>query len=118
MVTETEILNDIQQIYKKVDQCYKAKEDLAKQINKEREDIVGLQIFMKTDEERIAAGKRPRYEKASMEANIQRLKDNIALFEKTIAKEDENIETFRKVVAVLQEDMKRPKEIVINLADR
>lgn len=118
MATDSEILNDIQNIYKKVDQCYRAKEDLNAQIARERADIIGLQQFIELDEGRIAAGKKPRFDKESMQANIQRLKDNISLFQETITTEDSNIEKFREIVRVLQEDMARPKEISIDMTGR
>jgi peptidoglycan hydrolase CwlO-like protein len=114
MATESEILGDIQQIYRKVDQCYRSKEDLAAHIAKEQAGIVELELLMKADGERVDSGKRPRYDSASMLANIERLVDNIHLFQATIKREDENIATFHKVVKVLQEDMARPTELIID----
>jgi ABC-type Zn2+ transport system substrate-binding protein/surface adhesin len=115
MATDAEILADIQNIYGKIDQCYKAKEDIAAQIAHEHDDILGLHDFMEEDLARIAASKKPRYDHDSMKANIQRIKNNIELFKQTILKEEESIAKFREIVKVLQEDMARPKEIIINL---
>lgn len=118
MASDAEILTDIQHIYTKIDQCYRAKEDITVQIAKERADIIGLEIFIKDDLVRVAAGKKPRYDHDSMQANILRLKNNIDLFIETIAKEDASITKFRDVVKVLQNDMARPKEISINMTDK
>ena len=118
MATDTEILNHIQHIYLKIDQCYRAKEDIAAQIVKERADIIGLDSFINDDLLRIEAGKKPRYDQSAMQANIQRLNNNIILFQETIIKEDKNIAKFREVVKVLQDDMARPKEIIIDMTGK
>lgn len=118
MASDSEILNDIQHIYTKIDQCYRAKEDITAQIAKERADIIGLESFIQEDLTRVASGKKPRYDHDSMQANIQRLKNNIVLFFETIDKEDASITKFRDVVKVLQNDMARPKEISINMTDK
>lgn len=114
MATESEILNDIQEIYRKVDQCYRSKEDLAAHIEKERAGVVELELLMKADDERAAAGKRRRYDNTAMLANVLRLANNIRLFQDTMKREDSNIAQFRMMVKVLQEDMARPKELVID----
>jgi hypothetical protein len=114
MATESEILDDIQEIYRKVDQCYRSKEDLAAHIEKERAGIVELDLLMKADDQRAAAGKRRRYDSSAMLANVQRLIDNIRLFQHTMKREDDNIARFRMMVKVLQDDMARPKELIID----
>jgi hypothetical protein len=117
MATDTEILNDIQHIYKKIDQCYRSKTDITSQINKQREDIIGLQLFIQQDEVRLSEGKKPRYDAESMLANIVRCKDNIVLFEQTIEKEDQAVAKFLEIVKILQDDMARPKEITIDMSE-
>ena len=118
MATDSEILHDIQHIYTKIDQCYRAKEDIAAQIAKERLDIVGLEEFITADITRVSTGKKPRYDQESMQENIKRLNNNISLFNETIAKEDKNIAKFREIVKILQEDMARPKEITIDMTGK
>lgn len=118
MATESEIIRDIEQIYAKIDQCNVSIEDLQKQISREYEDITGLGIFMKQDEERVASGKKPRYDAIAMQNNVQRLHNNIELFRTTIKKEEDTIKKFREMIKVLQADMARPKEIVINLGNK
>ena len=114
MATESEILSDIQEIYRKVDQCYRSKEDLAAHIEKERAGIIDLELLMKADGERVSVGKRPRYDATAMSANIQRLVDNIHLFQDTMKQEDKNIAQYRMMVKVLQDDMAQPKVLVID----
>jgi predicted nucleic acid-binding Zn-ribbon protein len=118
MATESEILADISNIYRKIDQCYKAKEDIAAQIVTEKADIVNLEQLISTDLDRISQEKRPRYDVDSMRANITRCNDNIALFNETIKEEDANVKKFQEIVKVLQEDMARPTEIIIDMSSK
>lgn len=118
MATDTEILEDIKHLYNKIDQCYRAKEDIQTQIEKERADIINLEIFIEADKDRVAANKKPRYDEASMKDNIVRLKNNITLFKQTMEKEDLTILKFKEMITVLQEDMKRPKEIIIDMTGK
>lgn len=114
MATESEILSDIQEIYRKVDQCYRSKEDLAEHIELEKAGIADLKQLISADADRVAAGKRPRYDTSAMLVNIDRLEANIQLFYDTIKREDNNIARFRMMVKVLQEDLARPTELVID----
>jgi hypothetical protein len=114
MATEQEILDDIANIYKKIEQCYASKEELTQQIQKENEDIIGLKAFIDEDVVRLSQNKRLRYDAQSMKDNIERCKSNIALFKDTISKEDASIKKFHDVIGVLRDDMKRPKEIIID----
>ena len=118
MATDNEILADIQNIYKKIDQCYKAKEDISAQIEQEKADIANLEQLIKTDLERISQDKRPRYDVESMQANIARCNNNIVLFKETIEEENNNVKKFQEVVMILQEDMARPKEITIDMSSK
>lgn len=113
MVTESEILADIQQIYRKIDQCRTSKADLKGHIAKQRVNITELELLMATDVDRVAAGKRARYDAVSMKDNIERHRANIQLFNDTIERENDNIETFHNMIKVLQEDMARPVELII-----
>lgn len=118
MATDSEILADIPHIYEKIDQCYKAKEDISAQIEQEKADIANLEQLISVDLDRISQEKRPRYDVSSMLANIVRCNNNIALFKETILEEDSNIKKFRDIVQVLQDDMARPKEIVIDMSGK
>lgn len=118
MATDSEILIDIQNIYRKIDQCYKAKEDIAAQIVTEQADIANLEKLISVDLDRISQQKRPRYDVSSMLANIVRCNNNITLFNETILEEDSNVKKFRDIVQVLQDDMARPKEIVIDMSGK
>ena len=118
MATDNEILADIQHIYKKIDQCYKAKEDIAAQIEQEKADIANLEKLISTDLDRISQEKRPRYDVSSMLANIVRCNNNIALFKDTINEEDSNVKKFRDIVQILQDDMARPKELIIDMTGK
>ena len=116
MATEQEILNDIQHIYKKIDQCYAAKTDLSAQIDAERNDRQNLDNLIQEERDRLLQSKKSRYDIDALIANITRCEDNIKLFNETISRENENIAEFQRVVAVLQEDMKRPIELTIDMS--
>lgn len=118
MASDSEILQDIQNIYKKIDQCYKAKEDIAIQIEQEKADIANLEQLISVDLERISQEKRPRYDVSSMLANIDRCNNNIVLFKETIREEDSNVKKFQEIVGILQTDVVRPKEIIIDMSGK
>lgn len=112
---ETEIKRDIPLLYQKISQCHAAKSDYERAILDEERAMMQLQLFMMEDKNRVAVGKRPLYEEASMQANVERHKANIETFRESIRKEDEAIERFQGMIATLEEDLKRPVEIIADM---
>jgi chromosome segregation ATPase len=115
MANETEIKRDIPLLYEKIGQCHRTIGDFERAILDEERAMMGLQLEMGRDRERVAAGKRPHYEEASMQANIERHKTNIETFRASIEKEKASITRFQEMIATLEEDMKRPVEIVADM---
>ena len=115
MANETEIKRDIPLLYEKIGQCHRSIGDFERAILDEERAMMGLQLDMAKDRERVATGKRPLYEEASMLANIERHKANIETFRASIEKEKASITRFQEMIATLEEDMKRPVEIVADL---
>ena len=115
---ETEILRDLPLLHQKIAQCHTAKLDFERAIIKEEQDQMALRLAMMEDANRVAAGKRPHYEKESMLANIERHSENIKTFRESIAKENASIERFQGMIKVLEEDLQRPEEITIDMRDK
>lgn len=104
---EAEILRDIPLIYDKIDQCRRSQQDFRLNIETEERSILELTSLMEEDTARITAGKRPRYDLASMKDNVVRCKNNIQLFREYIEKENVTIKRFQDMLATLKDDLKK-----------
>lgn len=115
MANETEIKRDIPLLYEKIGQCHRSIGDFERAILDEERAMMGLQLDMAKDRERVATGKRPLYEEASMLANIERHKANIETFKGSIEKERAAITRFQEMITTLEADLQRPVEIVADM---
>lgn len=113
---EEEILRDLPFLQRKIQQGVLSKQDYVRNIELEQKNILELEILIKQDVERAAAGKRSRYDKLSLEANIERIKENIELFNKKIKEEDATIARLNEIMVTLLGDLaKRPSEIILDM---
>ena len=112
---ELEIQRDIPLLYARIQRCREAGLGYERAILEEERSAMSLKLLMAEDKERIASGLRPRYEAASMQANIDRHTQNIQTFRESIAKEEAMAVRTQEMIAVLEADAARPAELVADL---
>lgn len=114
-VNPEEILKDIEELYRKIEQCNRSIVDYQTNIRTEEASKLDLELLIKDEERRKKAGKRVHYDVPSLSENIERCNKNIELFNDKIVEENNTIKKFRYIIETLREDMKRPNEIIIDL---
>lgn len=108
-----DILRDIPKLHERIMQCERSKLDYERNIIVEEGSISQLQMLILEDELRLQNGKRTRYDKSSMLANVDKHRINISLFKSKIEEENSYIEKFQYMIKVLEDDMNRkPTEII------
>lgn len=116
---EEEILKDLPFLQRKIQQGVLSKQNYLRNIEAEQRNILELEILIKQDLERAAVGKRTRYDKPSLEANIKRLKENIVLFNEKIKEENATIARLNEIMVTLLDDLARkPAEIILDMRKR
>lgn len=112
---ESEIQRDIPLLYARIQRCQQASLEYERAILDEERSMMSLRLAMIEDQERVIKGLKPRYEAASMQANIERHTANIATFKQSIEKEAAMVVHTQEVIAVLEADLQRPTEIRVDM---